>query len=91
MAPEMCRQEKYDEKIDIWSLGITAIECAETAPPFYDLPPLMVLYKLANGLLHPSLNNPKKFSANFQDFLSMCLQSDQSKRASAKDLLAVSV
>eukprot|EP00924_Labyrinthula_sp_SR-Ha-C_P001184 augustus_masked-scaffold_7-processed-gene-16.46-mRNA-1 protein AED:0.43 eAED:0.45 QI:0/-1/0/1/-1/1/1/0/884 len=39
MAPEMWKTEgfvSYGTEVDIWSLGITAIELKNTKPPFYD-------------------------------------------------------
>ena len=43
MAPEVVDVQKkggYNHKCDIWSLGITAIELAETQPPMFDLHPI---------------------------------------------------
>jgi serine/threonine protein kinase len=40
MAPEVCSQEGHDERADIWSLGITAIELAHGHPPHNNLQPL---------------------------------------------------
>ncbi len=43
MAPEVVavdRKGGYDEKCDIWAVGITAIEYAELQPPMFDLNPL---------------------------------------------------
>jgi len=90
MAPEVIGAEGsdngYDFKADIWSLGITALEMAETRPPYADKH-----YIKAMTLIHqndpPKLKHPRKWSGPFQDFLDKCLTKDPAQRSSAAELL----
>ncbi|KAJ3429067.1 sterile20-like kinase isoform b-related [Anaeramoeba flamelloides] len=87
MAPEVIRDsQKYDIRADIWSLGITAIELAEILPPRHEIHPMRVLFIIPKKE-PPKLKNSRKFSKEFNDFISKCLVKDYEKRQNAKQLL----
>ena len=77
MAPEMLQQESgYDFKVDIWALGITAIELAEGQPPYPHLKPLKVLMMV----LHKPPPSTSRFGVEYADFVQQCLEKDPQQR-----------
>lgn len=87
MAPELIRQSEYDYKVDLWSVGILAIECAEWEPPYMDEKPLRAMF-LITTKQPPVLKDRNRWSPEFRDFLSRCLVLNPSQRAGATELLA---
>ena len=72
MAPELIRGLEYDFKVDVWSLGITAIEMAEGEPPLIDEQPLRALL-LITIQPSPTLQKPGQWSNQFSHWLRRCL------------------
>ncbi|KYR01408.1 putative protein serine/threonine kinase [Tieghemostelium lacteum] len=89
MAPEIISEKGYNEKIDIWSLGITAIELVRGKPPGSDLTPNKIFMNLLFGT-PPSLQEDTEHgyvTLLYKDFVEKCLQRDPEKRPSASKLL----
>ncbi|XP_059408767.1 serine/threonine-protein kinase 10-like [Carassius carassius] len=91
MAPEvvMCETSKdrpYDYKADIWSLGVTLIELAQIEPPNHEMNPMRVLLKIAKAE-PPTLQQPSKWSPQFNDFLKHALEKNVDNRWSTAQLL----
>lgn len=87
MAPEVIRGANYDTKIDIWSMGILALECAEGKPPHLGVSPIRAMFLIATQGA-PELSNPSRWSESLQDFISACCSLLPEMRPSAKEALA---
>lgn len=89
MAPEVVQRRitpEHVNKSDIWSLGITAIECADGWPPHADLKPMRAMMGIPVRP-PPTLADPRKWSKEFNSFIASTLIKDPSKRPSAVELL----
>uniref|UniRef100_A0A8C1WJM6 non-specific serine/threonine protein kinase n=1 Tax=Cyprinus carpio TaxID=7962 RepID=A0A8C1WJM6_CYPCA len=90
MAPEVIACDEnpdstYDYRSDIWSLGITAIEMAEGAPPLCDMHPMRALFLIPRN--PPPKLKSKKWSKKFIDFIEGCLVKSYPSRPSTEQLL----
>ena len=90
MSPQVIQKEKYDNKTDIWSLGITCIELLQGEPPHSELSPNEVMTKIGgkNFNFDDFFRRKKSnYSSEFINFVSQCLQINPEKRATAKELI----
>ena len=72
MPPTVCQSSlfnpqdtPYDTRADVWSLGITLIECAQMEPPNSEYNPMRVLLKVQKSP-PPTLDKPHLWSKVFQ-------------------------
>uniref|UniRef100_A0A674KJL2 non-specific serine/threonine protein kinase n=1 Tax=Terrapene triunguis TaxID=2587831 RepID=A0A674KJL2_9SAUR len=90
MAPEViaCEENQdstYDYRSDLWSLGITAIEMAEGAPPLCDMHPMRALFLIPRN--PPPKLKSRKWSKKFLNFVESCLVKNYLHRPSTETLL----
>lgn len=84
----------YDEKADIWSFGITALELAKGYAPYARLQTMKILLTTVTQppptlKSYPDyLETKSKFSKNFNEIIRLCLQKNPNLRPSAETLLS---
>eukprot|EP00697_Spironema_sp_BW2_P009320 gnl/Spiro4/24170_TR11990_c0_g1_i1.p1 gnl/Spiro4/24170_TR11990_c0_g1~~gnl/Spiro4/24170_TR11990_c0_g1_i1.p1 ORF type:complete len:442 (-),score=33.83 gnl/Spiro4/24170_TR11990_c0_g1_i1:48-1343(-) len=94
MSPERIKGTAHSFDSDIWSLGLTLLECALGRFP-YDLNSsngrqggfFDILYSITVEPA-PVLPSGREFSREFCDFIAACLQKDPRERPSAQTLLS---
>ncbi|XP_068244393.1 neither inactivation nor afterpotential protein C isoform X2 [Palaemon carinicauda] len=77
MAPEVieCEQKQdhsYDNRADVWAIGITAIELADGDPPYADIHPVRALFQILRNP-PPLLKRASDWSQDLVDFIAECL------------------
>ncbi|XP_076370823.1 LOW QUALITY PROTEIN: serine/threonine-protein kinase mig-15-like [Tachypleus tridentatus] len=90
MAPEVIACDEnpdatYDNRSDLWSLGITALEMAESQPPLCDMHPMRALFLIPRNP-SPRLKY-KKWSKKFHSFIETVLVKDYQHRPYTDQLL----
>jgi serine/threonine protein kinase len=86
-APEvMAQNSNYNEKADIYSIGITALELAFNKTPFDDFPPMQVLLSKLDYDC-PAIVSDKVMTSDFYKFVLACLHKNPKKRPRAAELM----
>ena len=63
----------YDNRSDLWSLGITALEMAESQPPLCDMHPMRALFLIPRN--PPPRLKSKRWNSKFKNFIETVLVS----------------
>lgn len=84
LAPELVKKEKYDYKIDIWSLGCSLYHLAKLVPPFNE----ENLIKLGNAIVNSTPKDlPSIYSNEFRRFINALLVKNKDQRVSAREAI----
>ena len=85
-SPEMLR-DSYNEKTDMWSLGVIVYEILVGKPPFNSKEKIDILKEIYNGEVDYENQNFAELSFNAQDLIKKLLVIDPELRISSKEAL----
>nr|XP_012228924.1 PREDICTED: neither inactivation nor afterpotential protein C isoform X1 [Linepithema humile]XP_012228934.1 PREDICTED: neither inactivation nor afterpotential protein C isoform X1 [Linepithema humile] len=92
MAPEVASSKGsgtdggYGSRVDVWAIGITAIELADGKAPFEDMHPTRALFQIVRNP-PPTLYRPANWSQNLNDFISECLEKNPENRPYVMEII----
>jgi len=84
IPPEMILEQPHSLAVDIWSLGVCILELYLREPPERDSSLKCMFTVGSKGLIDYI---PKEATEDGRDFLSKCLEFDQTKRSTASELM----
>ncbi len=83
-SPELCREELYDERSDVWALGCLVYQMAVLEPPFVAQNPIALAQKIVCSDFKPL---PKHYSSDLTFLVSRMLEKDARRRPNTAQLL----
>lgn len=87
LSPELCQEQKYNSKTDIWSLGCLVYEITSFRPPFEASNHLALAHKIVYEDPASLLSSSTKDAGQLAFLISKMLQKDMNKRPSIQQVL----
>lgn len=84
-SPPDMHQAAAGMQVDVWALGVSAIEMAETIPPRWSVHPMRVIFQISRED-PPRLAEWERWSLTLHDFVRLCLIKDCRARPTAAQL-----
>ena len=86
MSPERIQNQDYNFAADIWSLGLTFLECAVGKYPYDHLDggPLGLMMQITQD--DPPIPQSADFPSSFTDFVGLCMRKDAADRPTTSAL-----
>jgi len=84
LAPEICSDEPYNSKADIWSMGVVLYELLALMQPFVATNVAALVMKIMAAEFPPL---PSSIRTEVSEVVKRCLQKNPEERANADDLL----
>ena len=88
LSPEILENKPYDEKIDIWSLGVLLYEMMTFKMPFNASSLPMLSVKIMRGNYTPP---PSVYTKDLREIVSKCLMVNPSKRPTIQEILRMPI
>ena len=84
MAPEIIKKQKYDETIDVWSLGVLLYELVHSYSPFYS--ENSDYRKIGNNIIQSEFKFREGLSDEYKDLIIKILIKDSEKRIKIEEI-----
>lgn len=84
-SPELCRNKPYNNRSDVWAMGVVLYELATGKHPFDGNSMTQLMQRIVRNSV-PSV--PSNYSKEMRQLCDLCLQKDPSRRPNIKQLLA---
>lgn len=88
IAPELCNEKKYNNKVDIWSLGCLLYYMVTFHYPFQATNYGELFIKISSGKYPPITNYTKEYSKDMEELISELITVNPSRRPSTSILLS---